>query len=180
MNTEFMVAETLITLHPVDPCDKDFLLKVYASTREDEMSLVDWCEEQKSTFIKMQFDAQTHHYRVHFPQAEYHIIKMEDVPIGRLILNRSGKQILIIDIALLPKYRNKGIGTEIVKEVKNDAEVCGRSVVLHVEFFNPVINLYSRLGFVKTTEMEVYHEMEWIPGKEGVDQRKHMLKVSEA
>ena len=67
MNTEFIVADKLITLHTAEPCDEGFLLQVYASTREDEMSLVDWSEDQKSTFIKMQFDAQTHHYQVHFP-----------------------------------------------------------------------------------------------------------------
>ena len=44
-------------------------------------------------------------------------------------------------------------------------EVLNISIVLHVEFFNPVINLYSRLGFVKTIENGVYHEMVWIPGK---------------
>ena len=165
MNTEFIVAETLITLHPIDPCDKDFLLKVYASTREDEMSLVDWGEEQKSTFIKMQFDAQTHHYHVHFPLAEYLIIKLEEIPIGRLILTRSEKQILIIDIALLPGYRNRGIGTVLLKEIMKDARNSDLNIVLHVEFFNPVINLYSRLGFIKTMATEVYHEMIWVPGR---------------
>jgi ribosomal protein S18 acetylase RimI-like enzyme len=164
MNTEFTFAEQLITLHPVEPGYESFLLQLYASTRADEMALVDWSNEQKDAFIKMQLDAQTYHYRIHFPQAEYLIIKREGIPVGRMIIHQSEKQILLIDIAVLPNYRNKGIGTVLMKELMNEAGRNYLPVVLHVEFFNPVINLYTRLGFTKTVEMEVYHEMVWTPG----------------
>nr|WP_278012004.1 hypothetical protein [Flavobacterium gyeonganense] len=39
-----------------------------------------------------------------------------------------------------------------------------RNVSIHVESFNPAMNLYKRLGFKKISETNgVYHLMEWSP-----------------
>lgn len=179
MNTDFIVAEQNITLQPVEPGDEGFLLLLYGSTRADEMALVNWSKEQKDAFIKMQYDAQTHHYHIHFPQAEYLIIKNEGIPIGRLITHRSEKQILLIDIALLPNYRNLGIGTVLMKELMNEAGRIELPLVLHVEFFNPVISLYSRLGFIKTIEMEVYQEMVWTPVSVNYESSEYQRSMEE-
>ena len=155
-----------ITTRPLLPADEAFSCQVYASTRTDEMKLVDWSSEQKEAFLQMQFDAQTKHYRIHYPEAEYQIIQREEIPIGRLIVERSSKSLLIMDIALLPEYRNTGTGTAILRDLMEEARGVGVPVVLRVEFFNPVIQLYTRLGFVKTREVNsVYQEMIWTPGE---------------
>jgi len=78
-----------ITLRPVATGDEDFLYQVYASTRIDEMALVDWSAEQKAAFLHMQFQAQTAHYRAYYPNAQYLIIQRDDTtPLGRLIVGR--------------------------------------------------------------------------------------------
>jgi hypothetical protein len=46
---------SLITLRPAVPTDQDFLLKVYARTRANEMKRVDWDAAQKEAFLRMQF-----------------------------------------------------------------------------------------------------------------------------
>src|SRR5688572_22204431 len=99
----------------METSDVQFLSQVYASTRTDEMALVNWADEQKAAFLQMQFNAQTEHYQIHYPRAEYHIIQREGAPIGRLITERSNNQLLVMDIALLPEYRNAGIGTTIIR-----------------------------------------------------------------
>ena len=153
-----------MTLRPVNPGDDEFLYRVYASTRTDEMALVDWSEAQKEAFLHMQFAAQIAHYRLHYPTAEYQVIQWGEAPIGRLIVERSPKSLLVMDIALLPESRNIGIGTAILRDLMNEAGQAGLLVVLRVEFFNPVIRLYTRLGFIKTREVNsVYHEMVWTP-----------------
>jgi ribosomal protein S18 acetylase RimI-like enzyme len=152
------------TLRPAGAGDEDFLYRLYASTRMDEMALVDWSAEQKEAFLRMQFQAQTTHYRAYYPHAEYQIIQHENIPIGRLIVDRSNGSMLIIDIALLPEYRNAGIGTTIIQQLMVEAAVIHQPIVLRVEFFNPAIKLYSRLGFVKTREINIYYEMIWQPG----------------
>lgn len=164
MLSNFLIKGSQVTLRPVNPGDEEFLCRVYASTRTDEMALVDWSDPQKEAFLRMQFDAQTTHYRLHYPTAEYQIIQQGETPIGRLIVERSQKCLLVMDISLLPEYRNRGVGTALLKDLMAEAGQSNLPVVLRVEFFNPVIQLYTRLGFVKTREVNsVYHEMIWTP-----------------
>jgi ribosomal protein S18 acetylase RimI-like enzyme len=153
-----------VDLRIVNESDQDFLFSVYASTRADEMELVNWSSVQKDAFLRMQFDAQTKHYLLHYPNAEYKIIERAGVPIGRLIVEDRGDHFLIMDIAILPEYRCMGIGTFLMQELKQEAIRLNLPLVLRVEFFNPAIRLYDRLGFVKTREVNtVYHEMVWTP-----------------
>ena len=145
--------------------DEDFVLRLYASTRMDEMALVNWSAAQKESFLQMQFQAQTVHYRAYYPHAEHQIIQRDDTtPLGRLIVDRSSDSMLIVDIALLPEYRGAGIGTTIIQQLMAEAARTNLLIILRVEFFNPAIKLYSRLGFVKTREIDIYHEMVWQPG----------------
>jgi len=164
LNTDFLITNMHVTLKPVGTGDDDFLYRVYASTRSDEMALVDWSAEQKKAFLHMQFQSQTTHYRAYYPHAEHQIIQRDDsIPLGRLIVDRSSDSMLIVDIALLPEYRHAGIGTTIIQQLMTEAARANLPIILHVEFFNPALKLYSRLGFVKTSEITIYHEMIWKP-----------------
>jgi ribosomal protein S18 acetylase RimI-like enzyme len=155
---------TRITLRPATFEDTPFCLRVYASTRAEEMALVNWTSEQKDSFLLMQFRAQAEHYRLHYPTAVYQIIEREGVRVGRLITERKPDQLLLMDIALLPQYRNSGIGTGLIQQLMDEAAQKGTPLVLRVEFFNPVIRLYTRLGFTRTREVNsVYQEMVWTP-----------------
>ena len=164
LKTSTFLTNQQITLRQVNPEDDEFLYHVYASTRADEMALVDWTDEQKKAFLRMQFQAQTRHYRLQYLNAEYQIIQRYDgIPIGRLIIDRSGGSILLMDIALLPEFRSAGIGTTIMHDLMAEAASTNRPVMLHVEVFNPAMRLYKRLGFVKSSEQGIYHEMIWQP-----------------
>ena len=159
----------MVHLRPVTEGDGDFLFSVYASTRAEEMSLVDWSDEQKEAFLHMQFNAQTRHYFLYYPSAEYKVIERTGVPVGRLIVENRGDHFLIMDLALLPEYRRSGIGTFLMEELKQEAARLNLPLVLRVEFFNPAIRLYDRLGFVKTRQVNtVYEEMAWTPNSKSV------------
>lgn len=167
-----MIPLNAIKIRPLLPTDEAFSFQVYASTRTEEMQLVDWSTAQKEAFLRMQFDAQTKHYRIHYPGAKYKIIQRCGVSIGRLIVDRSAKYILLIDIAFLPEHRGTGLGTLIIKDLMQAASLAGVPLVLRVEFFNPAIRLYARLGFVKTREVNsVYQEMVWTPEEELCSQK---------
>jgi ribosomal protein S18 acetylase RimI-like enzyme len=150
-----------ITFRPLLPQDDNFNCKVYVSTRAEEMNLVDWSPEQKEAFLQMQFHAQTTHYRAYYPHAEYQVIQQGATPIGRLIVDRSQDPLLLMDIALLPEYRNAGIGAALILGLMEEAAGRGWSVRLHVDAFNPAMRLYERLGFVKVMEQGIYQEMIW-------------------
>jgi len=155
--------QTSVALRPVQPEDDAFLYQVYASTRADEMAITGWTAAQQEDFLQMQFHAQRHYYLEQYPTAEYHIIQRDGVDIGRRIVNRMGGEILLMDIALLPEYRNRGIGTVLLQDLMAEAAQAGKPMRLHVEFFNRALRLYERLGFSKIGDMGVYFEMEWRP-----------------
>ena len=122
-----------ITFRPITDRDLPFLERLYASTRQDELSVVPWSEEQKSDFLAWQFQAQHTHYMQHYPDADFDIILKKGKPAGRLYQETWSNEIRIIDIALLPEYRGRGIGTRLLKDIQATARKKGLSVSIHVE-----------------------------------------------
>jgi len=153
----------MVTLRPVRPEDREHLLAVYASTRAEELAPVPWTEEQKSAFMKMQFDAQDAHYREHYEGATYEVIEVDRRPAGRLYVHPRPGEIRLIDIALLPAFRGRGVGTELIQRLFREAARDGIPVTIHVELFNPARRLYERLGFVPVEEHGVHLLMERRP-----------------
>jgi len=150
-----------VKLRPAGDADLEFLYRLYASTRADEMALVDWAAEQKEQFLCMQFNAQHSFYHEHFTEAEFDIIQQAGLDIGRLYVDRRPAEIRIIDIALMPDYRGKGVGGEIMQSLLDEAADCSKSVTIHVEHNNPALRLYKRLGFRQVEDQGVYLLMEW-------------------
>lgn len=152
-----------IRLRPIGDQDLPFLQRVYASTREQELALVDWSEADKQDFLRMQFDAQHRHYQAHFPQARFDLIERDGEPLGRLYVDRRPGDIRVIDIALLPAYRNQGIGGALMGDLLDEAEHDGRTVSIHVERNNPALAFYGRLGFRVIADEGVYYLLERPP-----------------
>jgi len=151
-----------VTLRPSAPSDQDFLFAVYASTRQDELSLSAWDEKQKLAFVEMQFNAQNQQYRMSYPEAETNLILIDQRPIGRMIVD-DGDQLTLVDIALLPEYRGQGIGSRLIAALLEKASATGKPVSLHVLRYNRAVQLYSRLGFSIIGEDEMYFRMKWTP-----------------
>ncbi len=151
-------------LRPEREEDVPFLMALYASTREDEVAqAVDWSPEQKAAFLEMQFKAQRHHYRTYIENCRFDILECHSVPVGRLYLDERPTRRHIVDIALLPEWRSKGVGTAILEGLMAAGRTGGRGVGIFVEKFNPALRLYRRLGFTEVQDTGVYLEMEWMP-----------------
>jgi len=151
------------TLRASSGRDRDFFYRVYAATRTEELSRVPWAAEEKERFLRQQFDAQDHSYRNNYPGAEFSVIAVDGKDAGRLYVHRRPDEIRIMDIALLPEYRRRGTGTQLLKQIQREGELTSLPVTIHVEVFNPAMRLYERLGFSKAGENDVYWLMEWRP-----------------
>jgi ribosomal protein S18 acetylase RimI-like enzyme len=127
------------------------------------MAIVPWSDDVKSAFLQMQFEAQTRHYDTSFPKAEFSIVEIDGERGGRLYLDRREDEIRIVDIALLPEFRGRGIGSELLRSVLLEAEQREMAVRIHVEHNNPALRLYERLNFSHVDSNGVYHLMEWTP-----------------
>jgi ribosomal protein S18 acetylase RimI-like enzyme len=154
-----------LQLRPITQSDQAVLCRIYASTRTEELRQVGWwTPEQKEAFLQFQFDAQHHYYQEHYPDAWFWLLLRKGEVIGRLYLQApaKGSSVCIVDITLLPAWRNQGIGQQLLLDIMEFATKRGKSITIHVESFNPALRLYKRLGFqtVDTTNA-VYHLLKW-------------------
>ncbi|MEO6217463.1 MAG: GNAT family N-acetyltransferase [Sphingomonas sp.] len=155
------------TLRPETDDDIPFLMQLYRTTREQELATVDWTPEQKGGFIAHQFNAQRIHYRGQIAGCAFDVIEKQGVPIGRLYLQERESRLHIVDIALMPEWCGKGLGSIILKGLIETAGGKGKGVGIFVEKYNPALRLYRRLGFTEIQDTDIYLEMEWVP--EGYD-----------
>jgi ribosomal protein S18 acetylase RimI-like enzyme len=148
-----------IELRPTEPADRDFLLSVYQSTRAEELALLPWTDTDKAAFVTSQFKAQDAFYRQITPDAQFLVVVAEGERIGRLYLNQMDDELRVIDIALLPEHRGRGIGTGLMTWITAIADRERQSVTLHVEPWNPAKRLYERLGFASEGPRGIYEFM---------------------
>src|SRR5947207_13643725 len=103
-----MMRDEQVSLRPVSAADEDFILQVYASTREQELAQVPWSAEQKEAFVRMQYGAQKQHYAAEFPRASHDVIYAGETPVGRIYVDRGEDVMHILDVTLLPQHRGQG------------------------------------------------------------------------
>jgi len=139
----------------------EFLFRVYADSRADELAIVPWNAEQKNAFLRMQFSAQHAHYQKYYGAGAFDIVLQDGVPVGRLYIHRTATTIEVIDIALLREHQRKGIGRALLTALLAEASANAQCVELYVEQNNLALHLYTRLGFVQTGTHGIYCSMRW-------------------
>lgn len=139
--------------------DRAFLQDVYESTRVDEFRAAGLDEQAIRELLATQFSMQDTYYRRHYPHGRFDIVLYAQTAVGRLYHDWSGEEARVIDIALLPAYRGAGIGTSLMHAIVAQAARRGIALGLYVEFGNPVLALYRRLGFECAGESGVYQKM---------------------
>jgi len=152
-----------VELRPAGRADEAFLCSVYASTRAEELAVTGWSDEQKDAFLRSQFDAQHRYYRENYRGAEFWVIRVADRDAGRLYVGRFGEEMRIIDIALLPEFRGRGVATWLIGCLIREAADLGLPLRIHVERFNPALRLYERLGFRPVADRGIYLFLERPP-----------------
>jgi GNAT superfamily N-acetyltransferase len=155
-----------VSLRPAQDADRELLYRVYASTRDRELAVLDWDDSQKSAFLRMQFDAQDRYYHDTLIDTTYDVVLIDGEPAGRLYVGRWPDEIRVVDIALLPEHRGQDIGTVLLQSVLAEGAATGRRVTIHVEHMNPARRLYGRLGFQLVEDQGIYLFMERRPPEE--------------
>lgn len=150
-------------MRPETDDDLRFLMQLYASTREAELSPLPWSAEQKAAFLTQQFLAQRRHYRDTIDGCAFDVIEHDGEPVGRLYLETRLSRLNLVDIAFLPAWRGQGVGAAILEALQAAARAGGRGVIAFVEKTNPALRLYRRLGFAEIADHGVYLEIEWLP-----------------
>lgn len=146
--------------------DEDFLYRVYASTRADEMAQVPWNDAQKESFLRMQVTAQRTSYEEQFPGSEHSIVLLDGRQVGRIWIARTADEIRLLDITILPEEQNSGIGTYLLHQLIDEADREGKTLRHTVYKFNTGgQRFYERLGFTYAGEAGIYLHMQRAPAR---------------
>lgn len=144
------------------PDDEEFLRTLYFSTRDD-LFFPD--ENVKIQILTMQFAGQSRTYAAQYPDAEHNVIMVDGESVGRVMIDRREDAVHLIDIALLPAARNKGIGSMLLDQLKTYAYVREVPIELSVVKTNPALRLYESVGFDIVEDVDPYVTMRWTPDK---------------
>ena len=61
------------------------------------------------------------------------------------------------NICIIPEYQNRGIGTDILKDILFDNQ--GKEITIQYFKQNPAVRLYERLGFKHVGETQFHYQM---------------------
>jgi ribosomal protein S18 acetylase RimI-like enzyme len=149
----------LLRLRPETEADQAFRFRLYGDSRPDLALLPAHARDQ---IVMLQFCAQSIAYRAEFPQARFDIIERAGMPIGRIVVDRPGTMVHLVDQALSPPYRNLGIGSAIMRALMDEAERAGLPLRLQVASHNEAARrLYARLGFSAIVIGATDSQLEW-------------------
>jgi ribosomal protein S18 acetylase RimI-like enzyme len=131
------------------PNDREFLLGLFADSRP-ELALLPAAAREE--VLRMQFDAQLRSYRSAAPQARDWVLEArnggEISPVGRCYVAESATEHRLLDLAVSPRWRGRGIGRAVLERLcarAGRADVPLRLTVWHENA--DALRLYRRLGF---------------------------------
>ncbi len=148
-----------VSLRAARTDDEEFLFQLFCQTMGD--GLISRDAPQFDAILRLQFRAQLNTYLVEFPNAEHQIIMLDGVPIGRVLVERGPDEHRGVDIALVPEHRGSGLGTVLIQELLDEAELAGKPFRISVVRSNPAMHLYERLGFKITGETLTHFWLQW-------------------
>ena len=100
----------------------------------------------------------------HIPNCTLSVIELDGVPIGRLRVLRDGTSITLAGIQLLPDYQNKRVGSTLVEQLKQEAELKQVPLYISVEKDNPdARRFYERLGCYMIGQNAQEYHLEYRP-----------------
>jgi ribosomal protein S18 acetylase RimI-like enzyme len=150
-----------LTLRPEREEDRDFRYRLFCDSRQPEFALL-LPPPVYQQVMAHQYHAQTVSYRTQFPRGRFDIIELDGRSIGRIVVDRPGTMLHIVDQAIIPELRGRGIGTAIMHALMEEARAAGLPVRLEVASENdPSFRLYRRLGFAPIETVAFYVRLEW-------------------
>lgn len=152
---------TPYTLRPAAPEDAAFLRALLGALRDESFSMLP--PEVRGPLVDLQLRAQEADYTRRYPLADHQVVVVGDLPVGRLLVDRTPTEIRLVDIALSAAWRGHGLGTAVVRALQEEARARRRPLRLHVAANNPARRLYERLGFRVVAEHPPDLEMSFEP-----------------
>lgn len=135
--------------------DEEFLRALYLADRADEAAVLG------EALLAMQFQARQRGYAALFPGATDELVLVDAAPVGRRLVWAEADGLRLVDIALMPSHRGRGLGTAVLGELLARADAQGWPVRCQVAAHNDgARRLYARLGFKPVGQSPPYERLE--------------------
>ena len=136
-----------VRLRLVKPSDAALVRKVFVSSRP-HLALIPLPPAQLDDLIDQQVHAQQVGYEAGFEGTLDQVIERDGVAAGRLFTSWTPAQVRVLDLAVLPEARGRGVATAALNVLV--ARSGSRPILLQVSAGSPAQRLYERLGFTVT------------------------------
>jgi len=129
-----------LKVRPEQAGDAQFLRGLFLATNTVRAVL-------PAPLLAQQADLQLAAFRSNYPDAMRRIAVGPQGPIGRIIIDWSGRAAHCADVAVHPAHAGRGVGTALLRAWIDVATQHGLACTLTVQPDNPARALYARLGF---------------------------------
>ena len=145
--------------------DEAFLFALFTAVRSPEFAYSSLAPPQLDLLMKVQYAGQKQTYGVEYPGGDQ-IVLLDGLPAGRIWLFRGEAEHRLVDISLLPEYRNRGIGGLLVSGAITAAGAAGVPLCCSVAVTNPAsLRFHQRMGFQIVGRDEIYYDLAIDPGR---------------
>ena len=139
--------------------DEAFLFALFTAVRSPEFAYSSLAPAQLDLLMNIQYAGQKQTYGVQYPGGN-HIVLLDGLPIGRIWFFRGDTEHQLVDISLLPEFRNRGIGGLLVTDAIAAARAAGVQLCCSVAVTNPAsLRFHQRLGFQIVGQDEIYYDL---------------------
>lgn len=151
------------SLRACTEADDAFVYEVFCTTWATEVAALP-NQNLARHVLRIQHIAQERRFAARYPQHQRYLVLEDGAPAGRFYVHETASMIRVVDLTLMPAYRDRGIGTRILHDLLRHAEAAGQSITLRVERRNErATMLYSSLGFDLVTVDDLDNHFEWHP-----------------
>lgn len=151
------------TLRRAEARDAEFRFHLFQCTRP-ELAALPLPNGGAANLLRIQYQAQQVDYAAHYPNLNTYLILCHDSPAGLVSIADKSGAFYLVDIALVPEHRNKGIGTAVLLSLQSEAIRTNRPIRLTVSRDNPLAErLYTRLGFNVLRTTPLHLQLAWHP-----------------
>ena len=142
--------------------DQPLLLALFIAARAHQFAPLNLPAATLEMLMRQQFQAQDAGFLARYPAARREVVDVDGVSVGRLVSDQTGDRLHLVDIALTPPYRNRGLGGALISQLQDEARAAGLAMSLRVAIDNVrATALYARLGFETTASDDMNLEMRW-------------------
>ncbi len=147
--------------------DEPFLFELFVTSRERELSPLP--TEVRALVARQQYDVYRRGLVSTYPKAEHLVVELSSqrdgngptMPTGMILVMEDGDSLLIIDLAIHPSHRNRGLGQAVLEAMMNRCRQSGKVLRGSVTPYNPARRLYARLGIAERQADHAYIALEW-------------------